>query len=356
MNSQNFHPYAQLRSCVSVALALAAVPAAAHAGVDYSGSIATPALDRWMYPFNSTPGTKPTIATFGSSPGAPEFDSRDGQMLVAFDLDDVVPPGLGASRYQIQSLRVSVQFANDMVVQYDPTSDPWQCFIDPANPNWVADADAGQPIELTGVGFRNGFSAATFLENSPYTVPPNSPLSPSVRNAYAMGFDDGGAAIDISNNPRQSFDPKVWAVGTIAGLEPGDFIPLNTLMHFDLDVNDPDIQAYLREGVDAGRLHLALTSLTFVVQQGGNFPTFYAKENALVIFGLAQAASLEYSVNVLPLCAAADFNCDGVIDGDDLGTLLGYWGACEAPCPADLNDDGAVDGDDLGSLLGAWTG
>lgn len=55
-----------------------------------------------------------------------------------------------------------------------------------------------------------------------------------------------------------------------------------------------------------------------------------------------------------PACGPADFNCDGHVDGDDLGTLLGFWGNCPAPCDADLNDDGVVDGDDLGSLLGFW--
>ncbi len=48
----------------------------------------------------------------------------------------------------------------------------------------------------------------------------------------------------------------------------------------------------------------------------------------------------------------ADFNGDGVVDGIDLGTLLGQWGA--AGGPADLNGDGTVDGADLGVLLSAW--
>lgn len=46
----------------------------------------------------------------------------------------------------------------------------------------------------------------------------------------------------------------------------------------------------------------------------------------------------------------ADFNADGVIDGADLGTLLGAWGSPDA----DLNGDGTTDGADLGALLGAW--
>ncbi len=54
-----------------------------------------------------------------------------------------------------------------------------------------------------------------------------------------------------------------------------------------------------------------------------------------------------------PPCAPEDLNCDGSVDGDDLGTLLGQWGPCPG-CVADLDHDGKVDGDDLGTLLGAW--
>ncbi len=49
----------------------------------------------------------------------------------------------------------------------------------------------------------------------------------------------------------------------------------------------------------------------------------------------------------------ADFNDDGVVNGDDLGTLLGSWGAC-VDCEADFDLSGQVDGNDLGTLLGAW--
>jgi hypothetical protein len=48
-----------------------------------------------------------------------------------------------------------------------------------------------------------------------------------------------------------------------------------------------------------------------------------------------------------------DLNGDGVVNGDDLGIMLGAWGPGTGP--ADLNLDGNVDGNDLGILLGAWT-
>ncbi len=49
-----------------------------------------------------------------------------------------------------------------------------------------------------------------------------------------------------------------------------------------------------------------------------------------------------------------DLNGDGVVDGADLGLLLGAWGST-TNAAADLSDDGVVDGADLGLLLGAWT-
>lgn len=57
----------------------------------------------------------------------------------------------------------------------------------------------------------------------------------------------------------------------------------------------------------------------------------------------------------LPSALPGDLDSDGLVDGSDLGLLLGQWGACGSGCTADLNADGVVDGADLGALLGAWT-
>jgi len=71
---------------------------------------------------------------------------------------------------------------------------------------------------------------------------------------------------------------------------------------------------------------------------------------------LAVANRISDNVSVLlnqcPVATSpADLNGDGVVDGADLGLLLGQWGT---DGPADLNNDGVVDGADLGLLLGAW--
>ncbi|MBC24489.1 MAG: hypothetical protein CMJ32_11330 [Phycisphaerae bacterium] len=50
-----------------------------------------------------------------------------------------------------------------------------------------------------------------------------------------------------------------------------------------------------------------------------------------------------------------DYNNDGIVDGEDLGVLLGAWGTFD--CEFDLSGDAAclIDGEDLGTLLGNWT-
>jgi hypothetical protein len=116
-------------------------------------------------------------------------------------------------------------------------------------------------------------------------------------------------------------------------------------------VSDPAVQAYLQTGIDSGRVLLALSSLTFVQQQAGQFPAFIAKENVYVQLGLALPARLELDVQTGTTCALADIDCDGHVNGSDLGLMLGHWGS---PGPGDLNGSGTTDGTDLGILLGEW--
>ncbi len=75
---------------------------------------------------------------------------------------------------------------------------------------------------------------------------------------------------------------------------------------------------------------------------------------------LAQLATFGAILLAAPAVAGAQSSCscmgdltgDGIVDGADLGRLLGAWGTGAGA--ADLNQSGLVDGADLGLLLGAW--
>lgn len=51
--------------------------------------------------------------------------------------------------------------------------------------------------------------------------------------------------------------------------------------------------------------------------------------------------------------ASADFNGDGIIDGADLGLLLGQWGTRGSKL--DLNGDGIIDASDMKLMMEQWT-
>ena len=324
----------------------------ATADQTWTADLGTPAYDRWMYPFNSTPGTRPSISTFGNEPGASIFDCRDGQMLLAFDTAGSLPTGLGEGLTVTHAV-LELEVAANLAFAYDPTPDPWQTFLGASDPERAADSDAGQPVELFGVGYRNGFSLASFAETSPFAPVGASPLAPGVRNAFAATCAPDGSVRDVSQSPRERYAPVPFAVGTIDGVAAGELVPAGRIVRFELNVHEPGVQRYLRDGIGVGRLALAVTSLTIVQQQSGQFPSFVAKENALVAIGAARAARLVVQATDGPACTPADLNCDGAVDGLDLGQLLGAWGQC-GRCDADLNGDSRVDGIDLGALLGSW--
>ncbi|MFO0875319.1 MAG: hypothetical protein U0575_15300 [Phycisphaerales bacterium] len=69
---------------------------------------------------------------------------------------------------------------------------------------------------------------------------------------------------------------------------------------------------------------------------------------SFIIGPLGDRAAVYAMVQAIP-----DLNGDGIVDGADLGLLLGNWGGTGL---GDLNGDGVVDGGDLGGLLAAWSG
>ena len=326
-----------------VLLAFAGVSSAELVNVQFD----EPTHDRWNYPFNFTPGARGSASTFNAI-NESDFDDRDGQVFIGFDTDAQLEAGLGAPYYVIVSAEVRVATSDGGFI-YDDTYDSITTFSDPMDP----EALNGRPCELFGVSYRGGFSEASYVETSPFGAPAGSNYT-AVRNAYATDYKDG-EPVDISNHifgemigsevfPQREVAP--FAVGQADGVAVGAVVPFDTDFVFALDLGNPDVDLYLRNAANSGRLRFMLSSAHAAVMQGGEFVNWYTKDN---FFGDGFAARLSMTVMTLdPI--AGDINLDGVVDTADLGLLIGNFGTSNDT--GDINGDGLVDTADLGLLIG----
>jgi hypothetical protein len=282
--------------------AVAGVVVSGVAGTAVAGEFllnpAQPSMDRLMYPYAFDGGSRPLAYTFGSFD--PRFDTRDGQVLLGWDTAALVPTNLPPSRYLLKRAKVTLTVASESTFQYDPTHDVvWTYATN--HPAYVPDTDLGRPVELVGTGFRNGYSAATFLERAAGTNSIFGPLGPitgtnisiGTRNAFAAVFDEHGALIDLSNNVGQTnpaftgeiFEFKPWALGRTEAVTPGELVPAGTAMTFEIDLTDTLIAGYIQTALADGRLRFTVTSLHPAAQSGfggaGAYPLWYLRESLL---------------------------------------------------------------------------
>jgi len=241
-------------------------------------------LDRWMYPFAFTGGTRNLSPTFGAV-GTPGFDNRDAQFLIGFDTSAVIPAGQGAGNYQINSITVRAMVGAPSGFEYDPTYDPCRTYLPDTDSEALDDTDVGRPIELYGVGLRNGYTQLGFgaNDNQPPAFEESSPFGAQdvgTRNAYALSFDSTGTGIDVSNNIDGRIESQPWAVGS-AALAPGAPVTDNTTFSFAVDLTDADVRSYLQRGLNDGALGFAISSMHAASQAGGPpTPQFVTRENS----------------------------------------------------------------------------
>lgn len=274
---------------------LLALPAAQAQPFDHRP--AAPTLDRWMYFIGDFDGQRPAASTFGAFD--PRFDVRDAQFLLGWDTAGAIRTNAGPSRYLLRRARITLTVTQGGRFEYDPTHDAYTTYAT-NQPHYTPDLDPGRPVELYGAGFRNGFTAATFLENSPYgPVNPitSSNISLGTRNAFAVMFDTNGLPVDVGNNVGQrnpewtqpDFETAPWAVGQTPDAAPGELVPEGARFTFDVDLGDPLIAGYLQRALHEGRLRLVVSSLHPSAQVGGPiggggqgaFPLWATRENLL---------------------------------------------------------------------------
>lgn len=301
-----------------------------------------PSLDRWMYPFNGTPGTELASPTLGAV-GFTGFDDRDSQFILGFDTADQVPAGLGASAYRVTSARIRITVAGGDF-KYDPSHDALETYFALDNPQHVDDSDDGRPVELFPVGYRNGESLETFNEYSEFGGEPINPPAEGARNVFAAALDSDGNATDASRNVRLGFEVFPLAQGVAAGVTPGEAVAVDTEFTFDVNLCDPGTRAYFAAALDAGKLNLSVSSLHDTVGGPGgpqSYPVWYTKENPLAQLPFDRTAKLQLSVVV---DNDPDLNGDGVRDIFDFLTFQNSFVAqdpladFDADCQYDLFD------------------
>ncbi len=310
--------------------------------------------DRWMYPFNGTPGTRFLASTFGTG-GIPGFDDRDAQFIVLFNTSPAIPAGQGIGSYRVISATVTLSVYNDGEFFYDPTFDPMDSYRTSDDPEHVVDIDVGRPVEIFPVGYRDGFSLQNWVETSPFNVQ-GDPFTNSerLRTAYSAVYSPTGAVTDVSLAVRDDLDIESLAEGQ-ANLAPGTAVPSDTTFTFEMDVCDAGVQRYFNEGLNYGRLNFAAVSMhgsTWDPEIGPgdpSYPIFYTSENPLAqILGLTPTFEITVRVG-----SAGDYNDDGGRDFFDVQLFLNDFSNERAP--ADLNSDCQFDFFDVQRFLNEFS-
>lgn len=257
-------------------------------------------FDRWMYPFNVTSGIRATGSTFGAI-NNPAFDDHDAQILIGFDTAGGIPTGQSPANYDIQAITVSLTTANptDQSFELDSTYDALATYLDS-----TADNDAGRPVELYGVGTRNGFIGLSFVdggagppffeENESFGFP--GPPRSEARHVFPSDYAEGTPR-DISNSVRNSIETNPWAVGTVEGLDDGNAVPRDSALTFSLDVSNPDVMAYLQNGLNDGELFFSVVSMHSSVQgSSAGIPVFHLGDANRQSAGEIASMSIDYQI------------------------------------------------------------
>jgi hypothetical protein len=246
----------------------------------------SPAIERWMYANNAAPCDRPAGASFGTFGDDANVDTRHAQHLVGWDTASVIPTNRGPTSYLVRRARVTLTINRGNLFANDPTHDDYRTYFDTNHPSYLPDGDPGRPVELFGVGYRNGYDAASFDQCAPF----GSNL-PTQRNAYAAGYSTNGALVDISNNVGKTnaafppFEAVPFAVGQTTNAATGELVPTGAKITFDLNLSNPFVLAYVQNGLNSGRLRFMISSLHTSGGQFGSptYPDFVTHFNEAVL-------------------------------------------------------------------------
>lgn len=341
-------------------------------------STTNPEIEMWFYPISSANGVGSvrergsTFSWYSPIEGFPDITGtghdpiQRGTILVATNTSQTIPLLTDTSRYQINSVKVTLTAMNSIgsgIGIHDNTPDD---YLAVAAGN---DSDPGNPIEMWGVGFNGtyetfGFNGETEPEyfnskdrrwpvsggaiSGNYQLFAADPLGNDISNAIT-----GGYSATAPGNVTMAFSPTPYAVGEIYDTN-GQPVPAGTTygagttFTFEPDLNDANIVAYLQNSLGAGHLAFMFASLHQPNGHSGDifYPDFYLN-NSPEYPVLGAGPSIEIDVTILNETIPGDYNADGHVDTDDYSAWSSTFGSTvTSSSGADGNGDGYINAAD----------
>lgn len=250
--------------------------------------------------------TRGDAGTFGGPLGLDGAGSEDrlGQAIFGWDLAGAgIPAGVGMQNYAITRVTVRFNQMENNVVVFDSSYDSYRTYLPPTDPDYLPDSDPGRPLELYGLGLRNGYtdlavsgaiSGTSYGEGSPFGAAGGE----HARHAYAYSPGSPRMDGDVSENVTERFESAPFAIGASSEVTPGDTIPGDTFLTFEIHLSNPGVLDYFRDALNEGELGLALSSLHPTTFDGGGgsgvFPRFSTREVAVPF--LVPQLEIEYTI------------------------------------------------------------
>lgn len=269
-----------------------------------------PGMDVWMYENGYDRGYRENAPTFAGPVGVNNgSDDRLGQMVMGWNTSSAgtasIPKGLALSQYQITRVTLKVTNINGQF-EYDPTYDGFATYLPANNPAYVVDEDSGRPIELHGLGLRNGYTELALSGSvsgtrfGEATSSFGSGVGEHTRHAFAWSPDSPRGDGDVSENVSEGFEATPFAIGMNADLFAGELVPADAEFTFELNLSHPAILQYLREALQEGVLGLTLSSLhgaSYNGQPGAQvYPRFYTGDYYNIVDFVVPQLEIEYSI------------------------------------------------------------